>query len=178
MDTLELFAHPVRLRIVHALQGGRLLTTNQLRDRIPEASKATVYRHVELLAEGGILEVAGEQRVRGATERTYRLRQPLMPIDVNTIRSLTLDDHREAFAAAMAALLAEFNAYLERGQADPAEDMVGYRQHAVWMSEEERDRLIAGMREAILPVLANKPAEGRSQYLLSPILFPMEERNG
>ena len=177
MDTLELLAHPVRLRIVHALQGGRLLTTNQLRDRIPEASKATVYRHVELLADGGILEVAGEQRVRGATERTYRLRQPTVPIDMNTIRSLTPDDHRKAFAAAMAALLAEFNAYLTRGHADPAADMVGYRQHAVWMSEEERDKLIEGMREAIVPVLRNEPGEGRSQYLLSPILFPVEERN-
>ncbi|WP_342593515.1 helix-turn-helix domain-containing protein [Streptomyces inhibens] len=52
MDSLELLAHSIRLRIVHAMGGGRLLTTAQLCARIPEASKATVYRHIELLVGG------------------------------------------------------------------------------------------------------------------------------
>ncbi|GAA4229115.1 DNA-binding transcriptional ArsR family regulator [Streptosporangium album] len=73
MDTLELFAHPVRLRIVHAMSGGRILTTSQLCARMPEVTKATMYRHVGLLADAGILAVDGEQRVRGAVERRYRL---------------------------------------------------------------------------------------------------------
>ncbi|GGJ70534.1 hypothetical protein GCM10010121_096450 [Streptomyces brasiliensis] len=38
MDSLDLLAHPIRLRIVHAMGGGRLLTTAQLCARIPEAS--------------------------------------------------------------------------------------------------------------------------------------------
>jgi hypothetical protein len=36
--------------------------------------------------------------------------------------------HRRGFAAAMAALIAEFNAYLDRDGADPAADSVSYRQ--------------------------------------------------
>jgi hypothetical protein len=31
------------------------------------------------------------------------------------------------------------------------------------------------MRAAILPVLSNEAAPGRSRYLLSPILFPVED---
>ena len=34
MDSLDLLAHPIRLRIVHAMGGGRLLTTAQLCARI------------------------------------------------------------------------------------------------------------------------------------------------
>jgi DNA-binding transcriptional ArsR family regulator len=64
VDTLELLAHPVRLRIVHAMRGGRELTTTQRCARIPDASKAMVYRHVDPLAASGILEVADERRVR------------------------------------------------------------------------------------------------------------------
>ncbi|MEE6259368.1 helix-turn-helix domain-containing protein [Plantactinospora sonchi] len=174
MDALSLLAHPVRLRVVHAMRGGRTMTTADLCARIPDVSKATVYRHVELLAAGGVLEVAEERRVRGAVERRYRLRQDRAGIDMNTFTSLSLDDHRRGFAAAVAALVAEFNAYLDRDGADPAGDLVGYRQHAIWLSPEELHELIRGMREAIVPHLANPPTSERAQYLLSPIHFPVE----
>ncbi|WP_042405969.1 helix-turn-helix domain-containing protein [Streptacidiphilus carbonis] len=174
MDSLELLAHPIRLRIVHAMGGGRLLTTTQLRARIPEASKATVYRHIDLLVAGGILEVAEERKVRGALERHYRLRQDRAVIGADAVRSLTPEDHRQAFATAMTALIAEFNAYLDRGQADPVADQVGYRQHALWLSPAELDELIGELRAAIVPRMGNRPGPGRSQYLLSPVQFPLE----
>ncbi|WP_326770414.1 helix-turn-helix domain-containing protein (plasmid) [Streptomyces sp. NBC_01591] len=174
MDAFELLAHPVRLRVVHAMSGGRELTTAELCDRIRDVSKATVYRHVDLLAAGGVLEVALERRVRGAVERRYRLRRDRAGIDTDAVNSLSLDDHRSAFATALAALAAEFTAYLDRDTADPVADLVGYRQHAVWLSPGELRGMIEGMREAIAPQLANEPSPDRTQYLISPILFPVE----
>lgn len=174
MDSLELLAHPIRLRIVHAMGGGRLQTTAQLCARIPDAHKATVYRHIDLLVGGGILEVAEERRVRGAVQRHYRLRQDRSVIGSEVARSLTHEDHRQVFATAMTALLAEFNAYLDREQADPVADQVGYRQHAVWLSPAELDELIGELRAVIAPRLANRPTHERAQYLLSPIHFPVE----
>jgi DNA-binding transcriptional ArsR family regulator len=174
MDRLELLVHPVRLRIVHAMSGGGTLTTADLCARLPDVSKATVYRQVGLLAEGGILEVDGEQRVRGAVERRYRLRRDRAVIDAETAASATVDDHRRTFAVAMATLIAEFEAYLDRDGADPAADLVGYRQHAVWLSEQELTELIGDLRAAILPRLGHEPAPGRRQHLLSPILFPLD----
>jgi DNA-binding transcriptional ArsR family regulator len=178
MDSLELLAHPIRLRIVHAMGGGRLLTTTQLCSRIPEASKATVYRHIDLLVDGGILEVAEERKVRGAVERHYRLRQDRAAIGSEVVRSLTPEDHRQAFATAMTALLAEFNAYLDREEADPVADQVGYRQHALWLTPAELEQLIGELRAAIAPRLANRPTPERAQYLLSPIHFPVEVPQG
>ncbi|WP_129838247.1 helix-turn-helix domain-containing protein [Streptomyces sp. RFCAC02] len=174
MDAFELMAHPVRLRVVHAMRGGRELTTADLCERIRDVSKATVYRHVDLLAAGGVLEVASERRVRGAVERRYRLRRDRAGIDAATADSLSPDDHRSAFAAALAVLTAEFTAYLGREAADPAADLVGYRQHAVWLGPGELRGMIDGMREAIAPHLANEPSPGRTRYLISPILFPVE----
>ena len=37
---------------------------------------------------------------------------------------MSLDEHRHGFAAAMAALVAEFNTYLDQAHADPTEDKV------------------------------------------------------
>jgi DNA-binding transcriptional ArsR family regulator len=174
MDTVDLLLHPVRLRIVHAMSGGRTLTTSELCALLPDVSKATLYRHVGLLAEGGLLHVEGEQRVRGAVERRYRLQPARAMIDAETAASVSRDDHRRVFAVAMATLLAEFNAYLDREQADPAADSVGYRQHALWLSRDEVDDLISEMRAAILSRMGNRPGPERVRYLLSPILFPAE----
>jgi DNA-binding transcriptional ArsR family regulator len=175
VDLSQLLVHPVRLRIIHAMSGGRAMTTSQLCQRIPDVSKATVYRHVSLLADGGILTVDGEQRVHGAVERHYRLHRARAVIDADTAASASLDDHRHAFAAAMASLSAEFNAYLDRDQADPTADLVGYRQHAIWLSPAERADLIEKMRAAIMPHIGHAPSPERQQHLLSPILFPIDE---
>ncbi|TDV47950.1 helix-turn-helix domain-containing protein [Actinophytocola oryzae] len=172
---MTLVAHPVRLRIVHAMHGDRVLSTADLCARLPDVSKAMVYRHVDLLATGGILEVAEERRVRGAVERHYRLRRDRAVIDGAAAAALSTEDHRGAFATALAVLAAEFGAYLDREHVDPAEDLVGYRQHAVWLSRDELTALILDLRAAILPRLANEPAPGRARYLLSPILFPTED---
>jgi DNA-binding transcriptional ArsR family regulator len=155
------------------MSGGRTLTTTQLRARMADVSKATMYRHVGLLVDGGILEIDGEQRVGGTIERRYRLRRPRPVIDAAAAASL--EDYRRAFAVAMAALLGEFNAYVERGHADPTADSVGFLQHSLWLSRDERDELIGEMRSAIAPRLKYEPALGRRQHLLSPILFPIED---
>jgi DNA-binding transcriptional ArsR family regulator len=175
VEAAELFGHPVRLRIVHAMRGGRTLTTGQLCTVLPDVSKAMVYRHVDLLAAHGVLEVAEERRVRGAVERLYRLRQDRAGIDADTQVSLTPDDHRRMFAVAAAVLVAEFSAYLDREGADPAADLVGYGQHGIWLDRDELLALIGELRAAIVPRLANGAAPGRTRYLLSPVLFPSED---
>ncbi|MFF4951137.1 helix-turn-helix domain-containing protein [Streptomyces chattanoogensis] len=175
MDTVELLLHPVRLRIVHAMSGGRTLTTSQMCALLPDVSKATVYRHVGLLADGGLLDVADEQRVRGAVERRYRLRGERAVIDAETAASVSVEDHRRVFAVAMATLLAEFNAYLDRDGADPTADLVGYRQHALWLSRDELAELIGEMREVLVARMGNTPSPERTRHLISPILFPAEE---
>jgi DNA-binding transcriptional ArsR family regulator len=172
VTTADLLLHPVRLRIVHALSGGRELTAAQLLDRLPGVSRVTVYRQVAVLHEAGFLEVAGEQRVRGAMERRYRLRQDRPVIDADSAAAMTLEDHRRGFAAAMAVLIAEFNAYLDRDGADPVADGAGYRQGTLWLSPAELDDLASQLRALVRDAAANEPSPGRAPYLLSPIIFP------
>jgi hypothetical protein len=48
--------------------------------------------------------VEGEQGVRGAVERRYRLRRERAVIDRDAAASMSLGGHRHGFAAAMATL--------------------------------------------------------------------------
>ncbi len=172
MDAVDLLLHPVRMRIVHALSGAGTLTTTQLCARLPGVSKVTVYRHVALLVDGGFLEVESEQRVRGAVERTYRLRRDRPVIDAADAASMTLEDHRRGFGAAMAVLLAEFDAYLDRDGADPVTDAVSYRQGTVWLSPAEIEAMLTEMAKVLRASIGHGPGPGRVPYLLSTILFP------
>src|SRR5215203_6452650 len=61
MDTTELLLHPVRLRIVHATFDGSSFTTTELLERMPDVSKATMYRQVALLVDNGLIGVEGEE---------------------------------------------------------------------------------------------------------------------
>jgi hypothetical protein len=178
VDTLDLLLHPVRLRIVHAMSGGRLRSTNDLCNELPDVPRTSVYRHVGMLAKAGVLDVAGEHRVHGAVERRYVLRQDRAVIDQRTAATMTPDAHKRTFALAMSVLLTELNAYLDRPGAVPVADGLGYTQFMVWLTDQERTGLIEQFIAAITAVRDNQANAHRRPYLLSPILIPAEPDSG
>ena len=106
-----------------AVSGEREMTTSDLRARLADVPKSSVYRHVALLAAAGMLEVVDEQRAHGAVECRYRLQQARAVIDQQTARfDDALNEHRRLFAAAVAGLVSEFSAYLDSDGADPTAD--------------------------------------------------------
>ncbi|GGN31715.1 transcriptional regulator [Actinoplanes campanulatus] len=173
MTTAELLLHPVRLRIVQAFLGDRALTTLRLRELLPDVATATLYRQVATLAEAGVLEVAEERRVRGAAERTYRLRTGSALIDAAAAAQLTVEQHRAAFAAFAAGLLADYDRYLARGDIDLGRDLVGYRQAALHLTDDELGELITELAGVFARRMA-LPPEGRTRRLLTTILMPAD----
>ncbi|QIB43398.1 helix-turn-helix domain-containing protein [Streptomyces aureoverticillatus] len=175
MDTVDLLLHPLRMRIVNVMYDGRTRTTSELCALLPDISKATLYRHIGILADGGLLVVAQEERVRGSVQRHYRLHRARAVIDPDIVAAMPLDDYRRAFAVAMAALLAEFDTYLDRDGADPITDLVGFRQYTLSLTRDELTEMVTELRDVILARTHHEPAPGRTRYLLSPVLFPVSE---
>lgn len=172
MDTTELLLHPVRLRIVHATFDGQPFTTSDLLERMPDVSKATMYRQVALLVDNRLIEVDGEERKGGAVERRYRLHPSRAIVDADTAAAMSNDDHRRGFGASLATLLAEFGSYLDQDDANPTADMVSYRQVPVWLSSDEKRALYDCLLETIRPYLGNEATPDRRRHLLAAILFP------
>ena len=174
----ELVLHPVRIRIVFAAMDGLPFTTSEMSRRLPDVSKASMYRHISLLAEGELLEVESEELVNGIVERHYRLLRVRAVIDPAAAAAMTNDDHRRGFAAVSASLLAEFNAYLDRPESNPTFDSVSYRQFALWLTEGERTALVQEVSAAILARATLVPSTERKRHLLTTIFFPaaMQER--
>jgi hypothetical protein len=174
MTAADLLLHPVRLRVVQAFLGDRALTTAQLGEQLADVPTATLYRQVGVLADGGVLEVVGERKVRGTVERTYRLRADAASVGPEAAAAMTEEEHRRAFLTFVAGLLADFDRYLDRGDADLARDLVGYRQAAMYLSDAELLELLRDLADVLAPRLANEPGPGRQRRLLTTVLMPAD----
>lgn len=175
MATADLLLHPVRLRIVQAFLGDRRLTTADLREELPDVPAATLYRHVAVLAEAGVLSVVGERRVRGAAERSYRLVTEAASVDAAGAAAMSVDEHRRAFATFVAALLAHFDRYADASGGpglDLAADGVGYRQVALWLSDEEFADLVTELRAVLAARTAFQPDGVRRRRIVSQVFLP------
>jgi hypothetical protein len=127
---------------------------------------------VAALADGGLVEVVGEERVRGAVERTYRLHPSRTSMTDDEVAAMSIDDHHRGFAAAIAALLGEFDAYLAGEGANPRADMVSYKQFSPWLND-EKAAFIEELVVAIRRRMKHTPAPNRRRHMLS-ILFPTD----
>lgn len=171
----DVVLHPVRLRIVQAFLGDRELTTGELRAELTGVATATLYRQVSAMVDGGVLEVADERRVRGAVERTYRLRAGAAYIDAEAAAGMSPDDHRRAFLTFVAGLLGDLDRYLDAGDVDLGRDGVGYRQHALYLTDEELAAFVTDLRGVVEPRLAQRPDGARTRRLFSTVLMPARD---
>lgn len=174
MQITDLLLHPVRLRIVQATFDGEPTTTQELHSRLPDVPRPTLYRHIALLVQHDVLELVREEPVRGVQERYYQLRHSRARIDHDEAESMSVSDHRRGFVAATASLLAEFELYLSREDADPLNDSVSYKQYPLLLTPSEKAALIEDLVAVITPRLQHHAMAGRQAHLFSTIFFPVQ----
>ena len=175
MASADLLLHPVRLRIVQAFLGDRTLTVAQLADELGDVSAASLYRHVALLTKAGVLQVAGERRVRAVIERTYMLRVHAAQIQPDEAAAMTPEQHLAAFVAYAAGMLADVERYLMTGTPDRLRDGASYRRAALWLTDAEFADLVRDLVTIFQPRLANPPAKGRRRRMVYNVLLPAPE---
>lgn len=174
MASADLLLHPVRLRIVQAFLGDRALTVSDLAAEL-DASPASLYRHVALLAKAGVLQVASERRVRAVIERTYVLRAHAAQIQPDEVAAMTPEQHLAAFMAYDAGMVAHVERYLTVGTPDPLRDGAAYRMAAMWLTDAELADFIADLVAISGPRLANPPSKGRRRRIFYSVLVPAPE---
>lgn len=163
--------HPVRLRIVLEASADEL-TAGELARRLPDVPQATLYRHLATLTEAGVLQVVAERRVRGAVERTFRLVTEKATLGPADAASLNPHEHLKGFVTFVGSLVAAFARYIYQPDADLGTDPIGYRQVALWLTDEETQHLLDDLREVLQRHGAHPPAPGRRRMRLSTTVIP------
>lgn len=173
---MDLLLHPVRLRLVQALLGGRELTTAQLAAELADVPAAGLYRHISLLLDAEVLRVVAERRVRGAVERTFALRLERARIEPEDFARLSRDEHLQAFATFSAGLLAAYERYLNSGAPDLVRDGVSYTMNALWLTDQEYAGLLADVARVAAPRAELRPGPGRRRRLVASAFIPMPDQ--
>ena len=178
MASADLLLHPIRLRIVKAFLGERALTTSELAAELEDVPSGSLYRHVAMLANAGVLQVVAERRVRGAVERTYMLRLFAARIGPGEVKAMSAEEHRQAFVAYVAGMLTDADRYLDSvapNQPDLAHDGAGYQVGALWLTDAEFAEFVRELGEIAQPRLANGPGKGRKRRMVYTVFLPAPE---
>jgi hypothetical protein len=172
---VDLLIHPIRLRIIQALGQDRL-TTQELAERLPEVPLSSLYRHLQLLRRGEVLDVVETRLVNGIEEKVYAVtgRTHLGPEEMAQLGG---DEHVKYFATYLLTLLQGYAGYIrsaqdEDGLVDLAADYAGYTEVIFYADEEELQAFQAALNKVMLSLVQNEAAALRRRYRMAIIAHP------
>ncbi len=163
----ELILHPVRLRELQCIRLTGETTAKDIAKTMSDVPRATVYRHLKVLEEGGAIKVVKTRRVRGATEKTYTLAPRMTNPSPNDASALSTAFHLKS--------MQRMNAYFARGKADPASDRILIQSACFWATDDEYDAVLSQIADAMRACAANADAHNRRLRTLSIISAPPDQ---
>jgi Helix-turn-helix domain len=167
----ELIIHPIRLRIIEALQQ-QTLTTLQLAARLPDVPQATLYRQIKRLVAGGVLAVAGESLVNGIVERAYTLCEAAGHFSREEFAAIPPEDHARYFSIFLGALMTWMDRYLRQESYDTTAEGMTYFQVAMHLTDEEAQRFRIDLLDLVGRAGSAGPGPGRRRRLLGAAVIP------
>ena len=167
-DTL---LHPVRLRIVTQFFGSEA-TVKELATTLADIPQATLYRHIKVLLEAGIISVVDEQHVNGAIERTYGVNAGQTRFSEAEGQSITGQQHVSYFSVFMGSLLDNLKRHVKRRSAKRiAQGGLSYNRVLLYLNAAERIALRKQMTE-LLSKYTQSPTKDREAYSFALVVIP------
>ena len=168
---LDVILHPIRMKIIQVLGGGKRLSIQDIGSILEEIPQATLYRHVNKLIEHDLIQVVQENQVRGTVEKILAINE----VDMNSqdaAANLSSEEHMELFTTFVTNLMAEFSEYAEHPQFDPLSDGAMYRQAMVHLSEVEWEEFINELTQVMRKAIEREPRKDRVTKTISTIIIP------
>ena len=165
MELAEIVMNPVRQRIFQYLLLHETGTVKELRKALPDVPGASLYRHMKLLTEHGILTVVGENRIRGTVESIYSLNKSALEID---------DDDGTVVQTALLGLSASFARYFSGGGAYPRRDMLPMTTCTLTLTDEEFTGFLTEINQTALKYMDIGVKEGSRQRQITLISSPTD----
>ncbi|MFN3651872.1 MAG: helix-turn-helix domain-containing protein [Armatimonadota bacterium] len=169
-----LISHPVRSRILTALMGRRL-TTYQIGHLLPDVALSSIYRHLRLLVEGGIVEPVEEVRVNGALTRVYAVRTGETRIGPDDTGGISAAEHLGHFGTFQNLLAELFRSYLAQEGTDPAHDPFHALMGSLHLSPGEYREFMEELRELLERWGAQEPGGDRRRLVFAHLMIPDRE---
>lgn len=134
MDKRNVIMNSVRMRIVQHLMINGTATATQLAGSMTEVPKTTLYRHINVLEQAGIISVVDERKVRGTIEKTFAIN--MEAIEAEKDEDVVLNN---AFSFLMN-VYGDFVKFFTKEDADPQEEGVFIRTTDFMLKDKDFDK--------------------------------------
>ena len=158
MDIVEIVMNPARQRIFQYLLVNETGTVKEMRKALPDIPSASLYRHVKILLDNGILTVVEENRIRGTVESVYKLNKKTLEQNDSTGLSVQ---------ASLLRLCGAFAKYFSEGDVNPVKDMLK-------LTDEEFAEFFSEINQVALKYMSMKPHEGSKTRQITLISSPVD----
>lgn len=165
MEMAEIVMNPVRQRIFQYLLVHETGTVKEIRTALPDVPSASLYRHMKILTEAGILSVVGENRIRGTVESIYQLNKSALEID---------DANGVAVQTALLGICASFAKYFSSGHADPKKDLLLMTTCTLTLNDEEFMNFLSEINQVALKYMDIPIKEDRKTRQITLISAPTD----
>ena len=169
-DKVALIIHPVRMRIIQYAAGLECVTVAQIAKALPDISKATLYRHVRALAENEILQVVGQEKIRGTYEQSYSL-------NLQKIKPEKSETNTETYSLVyfmLANLIEGFRSYFDIETADPVKDKLFISTNTLYLDDSQYDAFTQEVYAAVEKRIKAPARTGGKPRMLTIVSSPAD----
>ncbi|UOY91625.1 helix-turn-helix domain-containing protein [Ectobacillus sp. JY-23] len=171
-EKAKLIIHPVRMRIVQTFIGGQKLTVQEIQEKLKDVPQATLYRNLNKLVKGGVLEVAATNQVRGTIEKVYELVGGEAGLSAEEFQNSSREEQMGVFMRFVGNLIDQFGRYLDQDEIDLVKDGVTMRQVELYLDEKEYLELMKSVAKLYQEAMKNKPEGERRKRFVTTIVVP------
>lgn len=173
---IDLIIHPVRLSLLQILTNA-CLTTSEISDALPSFPKSSIYRHLKILLNEGMVEIIETRPVKGTLEKVYRLAQPAA-LDKNDLQGTTKQDYMRMFTTFAASMLRGFSDFLDStGDEQLTNEIFGCTATTFYATTQEMEQFSNELNKILDPLKQNSPSPVRQQQMFSIITFPVKKED-
>ncbi|MCY8234992.1 transcriptional regulator [Priestia endophytica] len=115
-NKVEVLMHPVRMKICQALMRNKEngLTPLEMVEVIEDVPRATLYRHIQVMVDSGILRVIKEKKVKSVSEKYYALNEEEALLNGEEWKKATGKEKLDYVSYYQVLLMTQYQNYLKK----------------------------------------------------------------
>lgn len=161
-NKVEILMHPVRIKICQALLRNKEtgLTPLEMVKILKDVPQATLYRHIQVMVDSGIVTVINEKKVKSVSEKYYALNEDEIRIDGKEWGKVSIEEKLDYISYYQLLLMTQYQNYLEKlEQQNREEDSSTFSVVELKIDEEQFKKFQNELNELIIKYYHTKSNE-------------------
>ncbi|MDI2585768.1 helix-turn-helix domain-containing protein [Psychrobacillus sp. NEAU-3TGS] len=162
VNKAEVLMHPVRMKISQALMRNKEngLTPLEMVEIIQDVPQATLYRHIQVLMDAGVIRILKEKKIRSVTEKYYTLNEDAARLNTEEWRNLNKDKKLSYISYYQLSLMTQYQNYLSNlEQKNSSEDHATFSILELKMDDQQFENFQTELNDLMLKYYEQKNEE-------------------